>query len=647
MQPDEETSSDLSFEDDKLTELLRDIARAPPRHVPLGIGPGTNWGASGRYVIERYLGRGGMGVVYVAQDTLLKRTVALKLLDVDAEGLPEGQRARLLREAQFAAQVEHDRIARVYDVGEHDGAAFVAMELVRGVTLRQWAACRAPRAGEALSFGQQIAEGLAALHEAGVMHRDLKPDNVMVAEGGAVKLLDFGLARGFSNRRADSDAGAKPSAPLTGLSGTLGYMAPEQYAGSPLDARVDVFAFGVLLFEFVAGERPFLGKTLTEINLAMRRPLVFEGERWREVPRALRDVIERALSIDPAERFESGVDLLAALREIDAAEGRAAAPRRRHARWRGLAAVALIASTFATTFTLTSSLKPLRSAPGMARVDVGTIEVGRSSSDLDDECRLIGPGCDREMMQREVPAAKVKVAPFLLDLDEVTNEKLVDWLNATTASLHVTNDADEHYPRYVGWGSQNGRAGEVLLDLYPVTSGVEYLPEQTFRVRPGHEGRPAVQVSWHGARAYCTSLGKRLPTENEWEAAARGAQNRPMPWGDAPARCGGVVLPADPAVRMQAGCAAASTIAPVGAAEQDVTPEGVRGLGGNVAEWVDAIYVEGDRQARAEAPPGSDQPKVIRGGSFFDAFTVRTTARTRRPANVVGFNVGFRCASEG
>jgi formylglycine-generating enzyme required for sulfatase activity/predicted Ser/Thr protein kinase len=635
--------------DDELDELIRAIVSSPPCSVPTTIEAGTRWGASGRYVIEQYLGSGGMGVVYRAEDTLLKRPVALKLLDVDDDGPTDGLRARLLREAQFAARVEHDRIARVYDVGEHKGSAFVAMEFVRGETLRQCMVNRSMGLADVLALGKQIAEGLAALHDAGVLHRDLKPENVMITEAGAVKLLDFGLARGLEGapRSEAAEAGGAP-APLTNLSGTPGYMAPEQYAGAPLDARVDIFALGVVLYELVTGERPFRAGTATEAQASMGEPPDLERGPWSQVPEGLRAVVARALDLDPNARFANGAEALAALGQVGVAAEKPVAPPRRVRRV-SVAVLALVASTVAAGFALKrSTRKPAAPPPpGMVRIDVGKMFVGRSVEELDRECQLIGPKCDRVVMQREVPAAEVEVAPFLIDVDELTNEKLAPWLNALGAALRVDEDSDDHYPRFVRWGRSTGRGDDLLVDLYPGNSGIEYTSERRFRVLPGREQWPVVQVTWHGARAFCGTQGKRLPTENEWEAAARGAKNRPMPWGVEPARCGGVAVPADGNIIMVPGCEPKVTIEPIGKAAQDVTPEGVRGLAGNVAEWVDAVYVEGNRQARGDGAPDADVPKVIRGGSFAASLTGRTTGRTRRPANAVGGNVGFRCASDG
>src|SRR5689334_14870781 len=167
--------------------LLREIAHAPPRQPRTIVEAGARWGPGGRFVIEKRLGRGGMGTVYAATDTILGRVIALKVLDDAGAGQDPALQARLLREAQLGARMEHERIARVYDVGMHEGKTFVAMEHVPGGTLRQWMREREVPVPQIVDIATQIAEGLAELHAKGVIHRDLKPENVMLTAQGGVK----------------------------------------------------------------------------------------------------------------------------------------------------------------------------------------------------------------------------------------------------------------------------------------------------------------------------------------------------------------------------------------------------------------------------------------------------------------------------
>jgi eukaryotic-like serine/threonine-protein kinase len=267
--------------------------------------------------IEAVLGEGGMGIVYRATDEKLRRQVALKVLpeafqkDVDL-------RLRFLREARSAASVAHANVAAIHEVGEADGYAYIAMELIEGETLRKRMTKGVSVAGS-LRIAKDIARGLGRAHEKGVVHRDLKPENVMITGREEVKILDFGLAKPKDDEAANvSSLGeADTEALLTEegrVLGTPAYMSPEQARGEHVDARADVFSFGVLLFEMLTGERPFRGNTAIGMLLAASldtpkraselNPLVME-----EVDR----VVERCLEKKPEDRYANGQDLMEAL----------------------------------------------------------------------------------------------------------------------------------------------------------------------------------------------------------------------------------------------------------------------------------------------------------------------------------------------
>jgi len=266
-----------------------------------------------RYVIESLLGEGGMGEVYRAEDTRLRRKVALKVLRREGETDSEtwGRAvARMLREARAVAQLSHAGIVAIYDVGEHDRTPFIAMELVEGQPLR---ALIREGAGEGAQMGTrlrillEIARALSAAHQMGLVHRDVKPENVIVRNDGAVKVLDFGIARRFSQ-------GADPVGPTMdgalatmtaegALVGTPAYMAPEQLRGEDIDARADQFAWGVVAYELFAGKLPFRSDK-GAVSL-MASILSDEPPPLENVPEGVWEVISRALSKEPEDRFAS------------------------------------------------------------------------------------------------------------------------------------------------------------------------------------------------------------------------------------------------------------------------------------------------------------------------------------------------------
>jgi formylglycine-generating enzyme required for sulfatase activity/predicted Ser/Thr protein kinase len=667
---------EVSSQGDDIDIVLREVVHAPPR-PPNSVRPGIRWGESGRYVIDRLLGRGGMGAVYAASDELLGRVIALKVLDATPVESSTDSQNRLLREAKVAAQIEHDRIARIYDAGRHEGRVFVAMEYIRGSTLRDWMNSGNTRSSvEILEIVTQIGEGLAALHGKGVVHRDLKPENVMLDERGQVKLLDFGLARHVAFAEESTDSGEVNMAIADGISraeaaGTPGYMAPEQCAGQAVDARADIFALGVILHELVTGERPFQGATGTQIMRATLHSIpTLASDRWCRVPSSLRDHTARMLARDPALRHPDAIKALAALRDVAAivASERLSEPKNAFAASPALAptvaaislvvrpplfrlvvsrvveAVGVIAALMLVTLSLVSlGSPPLVPPPGMILIDAGRLEVGRSRDEIEIECREIGVGCDLKQLQLELPRTEVAVDKFFLDRNEVTNDEFVKMLNMYKGILSVSEDDDYHYPRFVRRNTGTGSDGEVLVDLNARYGGVEYVRGMGYKSRPGHERRPASQVSWYGAELFCESNGKRLPTEDEWEAAARGREDRPFPWGDEPVRCGDVVIPNDGRIRMPRTCAATTTAQAVGVAAQDVTPDGVHDLAGNVAEWTSSVFVERGRRGNPATSP-SDSRRVIRGGSWGDSLMARSSGRNRRPPVIMGANLGFRCA---
>jgi serine/threonine protein kinase/predicted Zn-dependent protease len=257
------------------------------------------------------VGRGGMGVVYRAEDEHLRREVALKVLPAFVSGDVE-QRRRLLHEARAAAAVNHPNIASVYQVGEAEGRVYIAMELIRGPSLRKRLDAGRLSLEETLAIAEQILRGLARAHQAGLVHRDLKPDNVMLTEEGVAKVLDFGLAKHLhASPAGDVSAAVLGSrTPSGALFGTPGYMSPEQVQGHALDHRSDLFSFGVLLYEMLAGQSPFKGESVFDLLTAIVReepaPLPPLNP---EVPLSLAQLVERCLAKRPEDRFPDAESL--------------------------------------------------------------------------------------------------------------------------------------------------------------------------------------------------------------------------------------------------------------------------------------------------------------------------------------------------
>ncbi|HWB79375.1 MAG TPA: serine/threonine-protein kinase [Nannocystaceae bacterium] len=290
----------------------------------------------GRFEVIRRLGAGAGGVVYLARDARLHREVAIKVMRGHVTDA-----ARLRREAMTMARLSHPNVATVFEIGTHEGRVYLVMELVQGVTLRVWQAAR--RWPEIVDAYLQAGAGLAAAHRAGVVHRDFKPDNVMISNEARVCVLDFGLARGEElEPHVASTLDREPATLATTLTGsgtTLGtpaYMPPEQLRSAAVDARADQFAFCVALFEACFGARPFAGDTVREIYEAIEGGRIRAPPRDRRLPRGLRQAIERGLAADPEARWP---DLDALLVALVRARRR---PRRRLALAGGAIAFALL-----------------------------------------------------------------------------------------------------------------------------------------------------------------------------------------------------------------------------------------------------------------------------------------------------------------
>jgi len=279
----------------------------------------------GPYRIVAEAGRGGMGRVYRAVDTRLDRTVALKSLTADQAGDPS-HRERLRREARAAAALTHPGICTVHALEEIDGDLFLVTEFIEGRTLRDEidGGVRPATAG-VVETARQLAAALAAAHAAGVTHRDLKPENVMRTGDGRIKILDFGLAR-----RLDDGAGHTPAVTAPGaVIGTPAYMAPEQLNGQAADARSDVFAFGLVVYEFATGRHPFDAPTsLARAGRVLASAPDPLGPQRPDLPAAIAAAVERCLAKAPADRFASAVELAAAIAEPRGGAPEAARPAR-------------------------------------------------------------------------------------------------------------------------------------------------------------------------------------------------------------------------------------------------------------------------------------------------------------------------------
>ena len=288
------------------------------------------------YRIVSKIGAGGMGEVYLAQDTKLDRKVALKTLPADVASNQE-RMERFVREAKSAAALNHPNIAHIYEIGEGEGTHFIAMEFIDGVTLREKIHHERTELGKLLRYLQHAAEGLAKAHAAGIVHRDLKPDNIMISRDGHAKILDFGLAKlsertekGQTRRQGEDAQTLIPASPLRPVPmsqktdpgtvmGTVGYMSPEQAQGktNEIDQRSDIFSFGCILFEAATSHKPFEGESVIKSlhKLIYEQPPLIK-EFNSSAPADLQRIIRRCLAKDPEERYQSIKEVAIELKDL-------------------------------------------------------------------------------------------------------------------------------------------------------------------------------------------------------------------------------------------------------------------------------------------------------------------------------------------
>ena len=289
------------------------------------LSPGTKLG---RYEIRSQLGVGGMGEVYLAEDTKLERRVALKILPAEVASQRD-RMERFVREAKSAAALSHPNIAQIFEIGEHAGTHFITMELVDGVTLREKIHEERTELKKLLRALQHVAEGLAKAHTAGIVHRDLKPDNIMITHDGYAKILDFGLAKLVEPQQSPATTGEGANSVATAILpqhskpgmilGTAGYMSPEQAQGKTkeIDHRSDIFSFGCILFEAITRHKAFAGSdTIDTLNKIIREPVAPISNYNLSAPTDLQRIVRRCLAKDPDERYQTIKDVAIELKEV-------------------------------------------------------------------------------------------------------------------------------------------------------------------------------------------------------------------------------------------------------------------------------------------------------------------------------------------
>jgi formylglycine-generating enzyme required for sulfatase activity/tRNA A-37 threonylcarbamoyl transferase component Bud32 len=624
----------------------------------------------GRYHILESLGEGGMATVYKAYDTRLERNVAVKVIRTDqfAPALLAQVLKRFEREAKALARLTHPNIVHVNDYGEHEGVPYLVMDYLPGGTLKQAIKGEPMPWRESIKLLLPIAEALSYAHEHEILHRDVKPSNILLTDKGRPMLTDFGIAKIL-----DLEEGQTLTATGVGI-GTPEYMSPEQGLGRGVDARTDIYSLGIVLYELVTGRKPYTADTpMAVVDKHLHDPLPRPSQVAPGLPEAIENLLLKMLAKNPDDRYSdmaavvtamegllSGTAIVGGLAtqlEVEQPVPPAAAPRTQIAvedktkskSW--LVWVAMILGllflglfTAGGIFTVggmgfftrpTSTVEVVveptdkpTSVPISSR-DIGETPVDRRISPKDGvELVLIPAGefimgsnsDDPYFWGAESPMHKVYLDDYWVYRTEVTNRMYRACVQAKACSQPVETFSRTHE---------------------------DYFFDHTY------DDYPVIYVKYADAQTYCTWADARLPTEAEWEKAARGTDGRLFPWGNAE-------LQRDHANFCDIGCPNPDSqlvesefddgfrdVAPVGSFPAGNSPYGIFDMAGNVLEWVADWYaVDYYATAPYENPTGpeSGTKHPIRGGSWWsDRTGLRPAARASKSLEYSSDMVGFRC----
>ena len=624
--------------------------------------PGTK--VTDKLTLVHLLGEGAMGEVWVAEHTTLETEVAVKFVAEELTKNRPDAVARFNREATAAAQIRSPHVVQMFDHGVMEGdRPYIVMELLHGESLHD----RLEREGtiplsDTIIIVNHVARALSAAHDRGVIHRDIKPHNVFLLEAHGepfVKVLDFGIAK----RTAMGDELTEPGT----IIGTPQYVSRDLImAGDQrtVNEQVDLWSLAIVAYKCLTGRLPFDGDTIGKICAALAAgTFVRPSEIRPELGEAVDQWFERALAPEPEDRFGNAVELARSFRQLGAPSSEFPAPHTTsHPRtgrslvvplvggglligaaiggaihFSGSSAApaptvaALAPPTMTVTTTATTSATASASATAAATATASASATGPVLPiEVPDDMVLVPAGrvwlgCHRdrnlECDADEIPGHPVKLSAFLIDRTEV---RVIDYAQCVIS----------------------GECSDRRLEGYAIDGGAYVESPRCNWKQRNRERHPINCVSWSQAAAYCEWRGGRLPTEAEWERAARGDDKRRFPWGDEPASCLNTVM----AEEGDQGCGKGGTW-PVANKPKDVSPFGAMDMAGNVREWVhdwyDARYYKLEISEDPQGPEHGSR-RVARGGGWGNVVArfMRVSRRENHEPTTRSMHLGFRCARD-
>lgn len=621
----------------------------------------------GRYHLLEKLGKGGMAVVYKAHDTHLERDVAVKVIRRDAFAPNQLERIlkRFEREAKALARLQHPNIVPVIDYGEHDGMPYLVMAYLSGGALKDRIGPPMPWR-EAARMLVPIAQALEVAHEQNLIHRDVKPSNILLTQKGQPMLTDFGIAKIL-----DTDEGQTLTGTGVGV-GTPGYMAPEQWTGKTVP-QSDIYSLGVVLYEMLAGRKPYLADTPAEVLLKQAgEPLPAPSKFVTGLPGPVEQVILKALEKNPENRYQTMTAFGAALEKLAVLPE--SQPKEKN--------VAVAAGDGGSQETIDSlEASTVKQLPSMTAVTGRTAAVPQDPTNGPLLKRLAGlallvlvvagiasavsvlSGAGSQLAESEGQTSTLaeSFTPMVTDIPSMTNTPEI--IPSPQLGSTQVREKDNMLMVFVpagefSMGSMNGDPDEqpvhqvyldgFWIDQLEVTNAMMTLcfqagicdaPDSWSYPSDGYADHPVVLVDRKKAQKYCEWVGGRLPTEAEWEKAARGTDGRTYPWGDSLPDCG---------IANFKGCTAAAESSAVGIHPDNISPYGVMDMAGNVSEWVSDLYLSNyyaSSPSSNPTGPGSSEFQLVRGGSWnSEVEDLRGQNRIRTERNFSsGSDIGFRC----
>jgi serine/threonine protein kinase len=607
----------------------------------------------GRYEILEEIGAGGMAVVYRANDSRLVRDVAIKVIRKGA--FPADHMDRILRrferEAKALARLSHPNIMKVHDYGEHEGSPYFVMEYLPGGTLKkkmgkpmQWE--------QALRLILPIAEALDYAHSQKMIHRDVKPSNILLTERGQPLLTDFGIAKILEVEEGQTLTN-------TGMGvGTPEYMSPEQWKGQA-SPRSDIYSLGVILYELLAGRKPYIADTPADLLLKQAtEPLPRLSTFAKGLPSNVEKILFKALERKPEDRFASMAEFASALEAL--LKGSPVSFSKRQ-----MEDSQATFDQFETeepkkqnrTQTLTDpGAKPGRKIQMPVLLGLGAVGILFVGIMLG-----LASGGFAELFSTPTPIFTATPTPYP---NQITDAKGVTMRLVPAGEFTMgSNEYDDEKPLHQVY------LDTFYMDVYEVTnaayescvdaggcvppSGSSSYSRSSYYGDSQFAQYPVIYVNWNKASAYCEWRGARLPTESEWEKAARGADGRIYPWGDEfSCRKGNFddeTRLDDNVVLGGPDCDGYVDTAPVGSYESGKSSCGMYDMAGNVWEWVADWYDSGYYEASPyynPAGPDSGQYRMLRGGSLDSTETgARSAYRLiNTHGSIILYSVGFRCA---